>query len=185
MSRKSSRPDSHVEILEEAVEVLPFEPNKAQQQAKARFWVNYRNNPLVPVDELTKAEIVNMAGTESIRKWWNLSGFESWFLNRQEFTERIEYLANLSLDALEQIIVNQDPKAQAARVNAIKVVSELAHKMPKKEQSGSNQFLDRAISSIASMDAVQLQAFLEKQGAKLQISVGGKNDGNSDEEADS
>lgn len=166
-TRKSSRKEDET-VLDEAVEVLTFQPNKAQQQAKARFWVNYRNNPLTDLDDLTNAELVTLSGTESIRKWKNVSGFESWFFNRQEFTERVEYLAHLSLDALEQVIVNQDPKAQSARVNAIKVVADLANKMPKKESNGAGSFMDKAI---ASMDAVQLQAFLEKQGAKLSITA--------------
>lgn len=110
-----------------------------------------------------------MCGTESVRKWLNLQGFESWFFNKQEFTERVEYLAHLSLDALEQIIVSQDPKAQSARVKAIQIVSDLANKMPKRSQDdGAGNSIYKAI---ASMDAVQLQAFLEKQGAKLSITA--------------
>jgi ABC-type branched-subunit amino acid transport system ATPase component len=97
----------------------------------------------------------------AISRWWSLPGFKEWFRNADEFRQRLEYLANLSLDALEYVLV--DPKAQSsAKVNAAKLLMEVARKMPSKV--AQERFLDEAI---AGMSAKQLEEFVQKKSQQL------------------
>jgi hypothetical protein len=147
-----------------------FRPTlESQRLAKARFWAHASDNPMLEPESMSLDTIRGICQSEAIGKWWRMPGFKAWFLNKEEHRFRLEYLFGLALDAAEQILVNQDPKAQSARVNVIKVLSELAGKFPAKQQP-ANQGGGLA-GAIGQMDRVQLEAYLQKSGVTMQLSA--------------
>ena len=75
----------------------------------------------------------------------------------------------MALDAAEDILLNQDPKAQASRAAMVKTMAELAGKLkPKgKEMSAADEM--RKI--IAGMDMAQLSILLGKNGNTMQLNA--------------
>lgn len=158
----SREPNKALEgILEEAADSL-FRPTPEMQQWKAKYWAG-----ALSIDEATPdvADVVRVVGSDKVRQHWGKPGFQEWFLNKESFKWKLEYLFDKATDAMEEILDNRDPKAQSARVNVIKLISELASKMPKPEEK------DNLSKQLGTMDRVQIDAWLEKQGQKVQISA--------------
>ena len=162
-------------------EQLIFTPTPRQRKVKAQFWSRFQPGPFVSASSLSLPaiqEVVNVAG---LKEWWQLDGFQGWFLNREEAREKLEYLYMKALDTAEDIL--DDPNAQAsAKVNMIKVLGELANKFPSKWQE---KFADDDINK---MDEKQLVAYLERKGVTVQsekiieITDGQDYDGRTEEE---
>lgn len=154
-----STPDSP---LAQLAEELLFTPNRAQRAIKARFWTLLAGsfssrNP----HEMTQMEIARTVRDNRVLNWFLIPGFQDWFMNSTEHIERLEYLFDLALSAAEDILLSDDPKTASAKVNMIRVVAELAKKMP---QRGVEQFQDEKISK---MSKAELEAFLDSQGVKV------------------
>lgn len=159
--RKAIKKVNHqaVASLAEEVGIVSFAPSADQRKMKARFWAQVENSPFGPnVANLGPEEIARKTKCSALVNWWKRPGFKDWFLNNNEHRERLEYLFDLALNAAEDILLNTDPKAQAARVNMVKTISELASKMPNKQQT---VVLDR---DIAKMDESQLREYLSRHG---------------------
>lgn len=158
----SKEPNKALEgLLESAVESL-FRPTPEQQQWKAKYWttaLNADNSPDV-------ADVVRVIGTQKIRNVWADPAFKDWFLNKDSYRWKLEYLFDKATYAMEEILDNNDPKAQSARVNVIKLISELASKMPKPAEKEND-----LAKQIGSMDSAQLELFLEKKGMQLHVSA--------------
>lgn len=159
--RKAIKKVNHraVTALAEEVGIINFTPSSDQRKMKARFWAQVENSPFGPnVVNLGPEEIARKTKCSALVNWWKKPGFKDWFLNNNEHRERLEYLFDLALNAAEDILLNTDPKAQAARVNMVKTISELASKMPNKQQT---IVLDR---DIAKMDETQLRDYISRYG---------------------
>lgn len=128
--RKSSHTD-RVQKLDTLLGEISFSPSAEQRQCKAAFWARLEENPICSPDSVTLAAASQLTGEGQLSRWWSIAGFSDWFANKNEFRERIEYLAGRSLDIAEEIIedVNANP---SARVNMIKLIMEVAQKMPGK-----------------------------------------------------
>lgn len=139
-----------------------FSPSADQRKIKARFWTLMQSAPFgTRPDKMGPEEIIRKTRTPALSNWWKVPGFKEWFLNHTEHQERLEYLFDLALSAAEEILMNDDPKAQSARVNMVKTISELARKMPTKQQT---VVLDK---EVANMTEEQLREFIAK--AKPQV----------------
>jgi len=146
--------------LDNVVELVEFSPSPAMRQAKAKFWVRYNEMPLADESTINSTLAQQLSGNTTVGKWWKQPGFKEWFTNSKEWVQRIEYLALLSLDAAEEVLL--DPQAPAAaKVNLIKAINELANKLPSK--SKEIKFIDGAV---ADMDEKQLSEFI-KRNTKL------------------
>lgn len=155
-----------IENLEAATSELVYHPSEREKRLKAQFWMRAQDNPIL-TGKIDYPSVRKVLGTDYLEEKWRLPGFQDWFLNRQEFRERLEYLANLALDQMEKILLNEDPKAQSARVNMIKHVSELANKLPRQAQSASNS--GQLVQAIGGMDKAQLELLLEKNGVNVKL----------------
>lgn len=154
-------PVSEIGALAESVGAT-FSPTSDQKKVKARFWTLMQSAPFgTRPDKMGPEEIIRKTRTPALANWWKTPGFKDWFLNHTEHQERLEYLFDLALTAAEDILSNDDPKAQSARVNMVKVVAELARKMPTKQQT---VVLDR---EVANMNEDQLREFIAR--AKAQV----------------
>lgn len=179
MDRKAVKKVNHraVEALAEEVG-LNFKPTGDQRKIKARFWAHVEASPFGPdVSKLGPEEIARKTKCSALSNWWKKPGFKDWFMNNNEHRERLEYLFDIALSAAEDVLLNTDPKAQSARVNMIKTISELASKMPNKQHT---VVLDR---DIAKMDEQQLREYIARHGtgvvdvAPAQIMEGEVSDG--------
>lgn len=168
MERKAVKKVNHqaVSALAEEVGLVSFTPSADQRKMKARFWAKREASPFgTDISKLGPEEIARQTRCSALVNWWKKPGFKDWFLNNNEHRERLEYLFDLALNAAEDILLNTDPKAQAARVNMVKTISELASKMPNKQQT---VVLDR---DIAKMDEHQLREYLSKHGVVDAVEV--------------
>lgn len=154
--------------LAHQVEDALYRPTAEEMAWKAKFW---ETSPTLS-SELNSNDFARILGVQKVKQSYAKPGFKEWFLNRDDYKWRIQYLFLRAMTALEEIVENNDPKAQSARVNAIKLLIEMAGKNPKQEASSG---MDEIARQIGSMDKVQLDAFLEKEGAKLHMKATGTN----------
>lgn len=162
----SDKPPKAVKVASSITELVEesgalFSPTKAQRALKARFWTIISNsmtskNP----HAMTQMEIARTVRDNRIMNWWGVTGFKDWFMNNTEHIERLEYLFDLALTAAEEVLLSDDPKTSNAKVNMVKIIAELARKMPSK---GGDKFQDEAIGK---MSAEELRAYLEQHGVK-------------------
>jgi hypothetical protein len=148
-------------------EELVYRATPAERRLKARFWAALADNPLVDPKSVTLEQARSLTSSERLAKLWPLPGFRDWFLNSDEHRARLEYLFDLALDAAEQVLTNEDPKAQSARVNMVKVIGDLAGKFPRNSKSPEGGLA----GAIGQMDRAQLEAYLTKQGVTLQLTA--------------
>lgn len=173
--RKSSQSNGQPPQTEKVTQILDdliFAPTADQRAVKAAFWAKYANAPLLSVEKITAAYVSKLVPDSRLARWWSLYGFKEWFLNEDEFRQRIEYIAHLGLDALEAILTDPDSN-HSARVNAAKLALEAANKMPQKWQK--TVYLD---DSIQKMDQAQLEQFIRQRSmGLLETSQPEQNDG--------
>lgn len=171
MSRISSLGEPGIAALSE--EVL-HQPTDKEKRLKASFWKRIANQPLFDIQNLSYEQVRSIIGTDALKASWSQPGFKAWFCNREEYRERLEYLFELAMDAAEDILKNVDPKAQSARVNMVKTISELAGKLQKGNATQNATALING--TIGQMDKAQLELYLQKNGVNLHLSAQ-KNEG--------
>lgn len=142
-------------VLAAAAQDVTFLPTPDMRRAKAAFWASLADHPLGDGNEVFTLAAAKELGADSrLSRWWAVPGFADWWQNKQEFKQRLEYLAQLSLDSLEEVLSNPDASS-AAKINAAKLVMEAANKMPKKTQTEDN-----LEAKIASMSRGELEDFV-------------------------
>lgn len=144
-----------------AQELLVFSPTREQKQAKATFWSGVEKDSITDLSQITQ-EMAETHGRDSrIGNWWGIPGFREWFCNWDEFRQRLEFLANHSLDQLETLLSDEKVNANA-KVAAIKLIMELSKKVPSK--GAQEQYLDEKVSQ---MNKEQLEEFLRSRVTRL------------------
>ncbi len=140
-----------------------YSPTPSQKRCKASFWSRYTPGPSTPLPEnislVFAQELTNSPG---LKKWWSEAGFRSWFLNREEAREQVEYLFDRSLEVAEDIL-SSDTAKPGDKVALIKFLAELAGKMPK-NTAQAEKYAD---DDIGKMDENQLKAFLTRKGVLI------------------
>lgn len=120
-------------VLTAASQEVVFSPTPDMRRAKAAFWASLEGTPAGDLAEsMTLAAAASMGADKKLSRWWSIPGFSDWWQNKEEFKQRLEYLAQLALDSLEAVLLDPDSNA-TARVNSAKLVLEAANKMPKKQ----------------------------------------------------
>lgn len=160
------------EIVNQAIEDLVYKPTRRERELKAKLWVAIQDDPFLDKDSYlnSKEAAEKAAGGKLVN--WNSPGYKEWLFNKDEHRQRLEYLFGLSLDAMEEILVNNDPKVQGARVQLIRALSELAGKVPHKQASIKAAGASALSSAIDSMDAAQLELYLRRSGVgELRVSA--------------
>jgi hypothetical protein len=116
--------------IEKARDLTSFVPDTAQRQLKSRIWTYYVSADLPPPPELDLATAARLGGDKRISQWWDAPGFQDWLSNKDEFKQRVDYIAQISLDKIEQLLL--DPEMSGtAKVALIKMVMDLAGKASK------------------------------------------------------
>lgn len=151
-----------VSNLAETVEpLINYKPTVPQRKAKARLLIALEDNPTASLDTLT-AEQASRLSRYDCTKFWSTPGFKEWLTGRNEFKERVEYLAHLSLDAAEEILLSDDPRLAGAKVNTLAQISKLADKFP--STVNSQKFADAFIQE---MNRKELEQFIKQNVGKL------------------
>lgn len=136
-----------------------FRPLPSQRQAKTRYWALVSEQALLEdLDSHDPYELARALQCPPLPAWLENPQFKVWFGNKHEHLQRIEYLFDLALDAAEQILQNEDPRAQSARVAMIKTLADLANKRK------SEKIADVQINQ---MTEEQLRSYIEKQAPLL------------------
>jgi hypothetical protein len=106
-----------------------FRPTTEQRIAKADFWNRYKklsrdDRDRTPVRDITPAFVESILGTSANIANWAKSDdrFFSWFLNTNDFNNRLEALANKALSAADQILDDLDPASNGSKVALIKML---------------------------------------------------------------
>lgn len=138
---------------------LIHSPTREQKQLKAAFWTIWADNPIASPDRISLMDVQQLTGSNEIARWWLQAEFRSWFLNQNEFRQKLEYLAHRSLDVAEEILeADLTDKNMNAKVQAIKLIAELSNKVP--QRWVKEKIID---AEVQKMDPAQLNAFILKQ----------------------
>lgn len=149
--------------LHEISQILDAElmhcPTKDQKQLKAAFWTLWADNPFVSPERITLADVKQVTQSNEVGRWWGDEQFRSWFLNQNEFRQKLEYLAHRALDVAEEILETDiTDKNMNAKVQMIKLIAELANKVP--QRWVKEKIID---AEIQKMDPAQLESYIQKQ----------------------
>lgn len=145
-----------------AVDVVAFQPSDAQRRAKSNFWSFFAAGNALPPTDVDLAMASKYAGDKRIEEWWKLDGFPSWFSNKDEFRQKVEFMADVVLDEFFSMIRNPGTQA-TAKVAAGKVILEAAKKLNQKAPSEDAQVSEK----IAKMSKEELEAYIRSRMDKL------------------
>lgn len=145
--------------IEVMVNDLTYMPSHEQRKLKSAFWMRWNDNPLADARDITLAQVDRVVPDSRTARWWSQPGFREWFLNHEEFRERVESMTHLALDTLMTILVTDDPKMSSARVNAAKLLLEIGKKLPSRT-AGPDKFVD---AKIGEMSKQQLDAYISSR----------------------
>lgn len=154
-------------IVDTAKDMKAFSPSDEQKIAKSRFWTAFVDSGMVmPSQGLDAATAARLGGNAGIRKWLEEESFQSWFFNKDEFRQRLEFVAELALDQLQAGLqdLNLNPGAKAG---LIKIALEVSGKLNKKVAT-DDEFADEVINK---MTKEQVTEFLKK---KMHLISGGE-----------
>lgn len=165
MARKSSQGK---ELKKLATELI-YTPTTSERKLKAKFWAKAAENPLISLGEgqsVTLEQVRKMAGGGAkLEKAWANTAFRNWFLDIEDGKAKLEYLFDLGLDAIEGLLLSDDPKTSSAKVNALKLLADLTGKLKKADNSNGLQ------KAIASADKASLEALFESAGLSVSVSA--------------
>lgn len=142
-------------VLAAASQEVVFSPTPEMRRSKAAFWASLEGTPSGDLAEnMTLAAASSLGADKKLSRWWAIPGFSDWWQNKEEFKQRLEYLAQLALDSLEGILMDPDANV-TAKVNSAKLVLEAANKMPKKNTE------ENVESKLASMSRNELEEYVK------------------------
>lgn len=151
-----------VDTIERARDVSVFKPNDAQRLAKSTFWSYFIESHTPPPEVIELSTALRYGASKGISDWWSLPGFQDWFTNKDEFRQRIEYLASLCLDELEHTVRDRNGNP-TARTAAIRMILQASNKLTEGATSKGGTFLDESVSK---MDRNQLLDFISARAGK-------------------
>jgi hypothetical protein len=165
MARKSSQGKELKKIASELI----YTPTTSERKLKAKFWAKAAENPLISFGEgqsITLEQVRKMAGGGAkLEKAWTNPSFRNWFLDIEDGKAKLEYLFDLGLDAIEGLLLSDDPKTSSAKVNALKLLADLTGKIKRADNTNGLQ------KAIASADKASLEALFESAGLSVSVSA--------------
>ena len=108
--------------------------------------------------DVTLTDVERLVSEPKLARWWSQPGFKEWFRNQEEFREKAELMAFLAMDAMESILISDDPRMAGPKAAMIKLAMEIASKMPTKN-TGPEKYAD---AKIGDMDRKQLEEYIAK-----------------------
>lgn len=111
-----------------------------------------------PTEGITEPLVAQFVHDTRLPAWWSIPGFQQWFTNNQEFTQRVGFIADLALDEMENIIRSNLVTAQV-KTPLIKLAMEMAGKIPKNRAQDTESEED----VISKMSRAELEEYIAKK----------------------
>jgi hypothetical protein len=104
-----STPESNDPIEPEEPTEVTFRPSREQRKLKAMFGAVAKSKKLDIKSGVTLELVLQLVpGCRTLRNWWHNELFVEWFTNASSYQQRIDYLIDLQLDNLEDVITNRE-----------------------------------------------------------------------------
>jgi len=169
-SSQSGQPGlTGVELKEEVADLI-YIPTTQERKFKAKFWTRAAENPLINLhgNQVSLTSVKQMTGGGAqLDASWKKPGFQTWFLNADDGRAKLEYLFDLGLDAIEELLLNPEPKTASAKVNALKLLAELTGRYIK----GKQGHIGGLGEAIAGADKASLEALFQSAGLTIAVSA--------------
>jgi len=148
-----------IKNISSAISSKIYTPSNVEVRMKTSFWAKWTNHPSYIAGDIpaSVSMIVNVLGNSTIEKYWSKEGFREWFLNSDEYIQRVEYLANRALDVVEGVLAGGEGIKASDQLKAASMMMEAAGKLNKKK--AEVRYLD---ASLDKMDAKELEAYISK-----------------------
>ena len=148
-----------IKNISNAISSKIYTPSNVEVRMKSAFWAKWTNHPSYVSGDIPAnlAMIVNVLGNSTIEKYWSKEGFRDWFLNSDEYIQRVEYLATRALDVVEGVLAGGEGIKASDQLKAASMMMEAAGKLNKKK--AEVRYLD---ASLDKMDAKELEAYIAK-----------------------
>lgn len=130
-----------------------YRPSNVERQLKARFWTMWLEGPSKGTASIEAA--ADIIGEPSLLRKAQNPAFVAWFLNRFEAAERLRYLAQLSLEVVEDILTSPEERTPD-RLKAVSLVNDLVKATAPKTEV---KFADDQINT---MDSAELEALIKR-----------------------
>lgn len=151
-------------LLAEISDVVEFTPTKDHRRAKSNFWTSVVEQDVSLPPDPDMLTVARYAGDRRLEQWWDIPGFRDWFLNRQEFMQRVDTLTQLALDEMERILTSTDPKSNTAKVAVMRMALEAGGKLGANRESSSEETTD---DKILRMTRKELEEFIQEKNRLL------------------
>jgi len=161
-----------MEKVQAATVYLPFRPSESLMMIKCNFWAHAKDLVLDDSDvtpALVEQCLPRAEASIVLERWESDEAFVRWFTNSRMHVARIEYLFSKALNALEEIVDNNDPRNSLARCNAARQLGELAGKFISRGSQRGDGVPDSTRKAIAAMGQDDLLKFLQKNTADLRL----------------
>lgn len=150
-----------------------FKPTREMRKARALFYAVAKSRKTDLRNLTFDAVAALIPSVKLLRQWWHNELFVEWFVNARSYQERIDYLIDLQLDNLEDVITNREGMFSAAdQVRAGRQLAEY-----------KKAFIDEAKSeSKTTNDGDLVKALAARMLAAKQLAAsGGKSEADPDE----
>lgn len=138
-----------------------YEPTDEQQRVKSQFWGRLTQDPSTPIPPTPNLALaLRLGGNRGIENWWKQPGFPEWFWNKQEFEQKLDYVAMVALQELETTLRTRSID-QEKKIPAIRIALELSGKLRAATQA------EPVDKKIAQMDRKQLEDYINNKVTKL------------------
>ncbi len=148
------------------VPALSYQPTDEQRAIKAKFWLEFKRNPLTDTDNVSPA-LVEQLGGVSVQKWLSDPSFWDWFCVKDQVKVNLEIAAERASELAMFYLDPSVPLNDNARVQLIKYVLEFSGRAPPSRRD--IKVLDREIGE---MSEDQLQTYIDKQLARKRLPEG-------------
>lgn len=145
--------DALVEMGERALAAdgKTFKATSEQQLARARLWMELRDGPK-QAHELTTPQLAALAREPRVVEWMKRSAeFRDWFVHVRDVEERIEASYSAFIEGVE---IRRATMSDKDYINCLKLMAELANKMPKKWEN--TKVLDADVGRMSDEERIRL-----------------------------
>lgn len=166
MSKPTHEPKAVLAAVRDGLPAIPVHPSwsEEQRQFKARFWLKFKQTPLIDAEDVTPALVEQLMGKPIPLHWRDDRSWWPWFGTKDSVKQGLEVAAE---KAAELAILYLDPTVpfnDNARVQLIKYVLEFSGRTPP-----SRKEIKWHDKEIADMTPDQLEAYIEKQSRQKAV----------------
>lgn len=138
----------------EAVDILSHVGDvhtEAQHLARARLWVEFRDDPSLNLSQLSPHQLAAIAREPRLPGWLDRDPtLRGWFTSPREMEERVEALFGQFLEGLEW---RRREMGDKDYIQAMKLLAEVGNKMPQKW--AKERILDETVARMTEKQQVQ------------------------------